>query len=293
MEQQQQQQQEVAEVVVQHGWRAREGDLLSPQVRVKTTQEVKTRNIRATARVKSLVRSCSASTLCGGARCHHDSPLLPQSRRTRTRHTPNPTPQIPGLPPLRIGRVFGSGFLAQNRIHQLLDAASDRPAGLVLKICSSSAAPRRSLAHEAVIYKCVVLLYVGRLPQLVWGVVLKGRSSGALPQQRGACMEVVDEQAGSGPRFPDPCASSPSISSPLSNPVSPAPSTRDLALLAAKYGPAVGTLFLHARAVLLRGNDRSIAGLVIEKANGLPVDKRVRCYQPLGGGGCGLSGGGR
>jgi hypothetical protein len=42
--------------------------------------------------------------------------------------------QVPGLRDLRVGRAFGSGFMAQNRIYQLLDATTGRNAGLVLKV---------------------------------------------------------------------------------------------------------------------------------------------------------------
>ncbi|KAI8467762.1 MAG: hypothetical protein J3K34DRAFT_27482 [Monoraphidium minutum] len=49
---------------------------------------------------------------------------------------------------------------------------------------------------------------------------------------------------------------------------------RNLALLAERRGPRVGALFLQSRAVLLH-DDRTIVGLVVEKANGRGVDKRV------------------
>ncbi|KIZ00454.1 hypothetical protein MNEG_7509 [Monoraphidium neglectum] len=109
--------------------------------------------------------------------------------------------QVPGLRDLRVGRAFGSGFMAQNRIYQLLDATTGRNAGLVLKVCRPSGAAQHSLAHEARLY-------------------------------------------------------------------------RNLTLLADKYGPSIGTLFLHARAVLIQ-EDRTIVGVIIEKASGLSIDKRV------------------
>lgn len=45
---------------------------------------------------------------------------------------PRLCPQVPGRPPLRIGRAFGAGFLAQNTIYQLL-REDGRHGGAVLK----------------------------------------------------------------------------------------------------------------------------------------------------------------
>jgi hypothetical protein len=39
---------------------------------------------------------------------------------------------------MRVGAAFGAGFLAQNKIYQLTDAHSGRPAGLVLKVPPSA-----------------------------------------------------------------------------------------------------------------------------------------------------------